>query len=58
MLAGQDKMTPLKAGKAAATAMNIDPNVLSDFGHMLPIEAPKEVLSLLKEFISQNESVS
>ena len=58
ILAGQDKMTPLNAGQAAAAAMNVEPNILSDFGHMLPTEAPKEVLALLKEFILNNESAT
>jgi len=57
VLAGQDKMTPLKAGQAAAATMNIEPRVLQDYGHMLPMEAPKEVLSLLKEFILTNAKV-
>lgn len=56
ILAGQDKMTPLKAGQAAAQAMDIEPSILPDSGHMLPIEAPKEVLALLKDFILISEN--
>ena len=56
ILAGQDKMTPLKAGKALATSMKAQTHVLSDFGHMLPIEAPKQVLTHLQEFIVSNEA--
>jgi pimeloyl-ACP methyl ester carboxylesterase len=51
ILAGQDKMTPLKAGVAVAENLNATLTVLKDFGHMLPIEAPKQVLAALREFI-------
>lgn len=56
ILADQDKMTPLKAGQATANAMGIKANILSGYGHMLPIEAPKEVLRLLRDFITANET--
>lgn len=52
ILAGQDKMTPLKAGKAVAQTLNAQLTVLLDYGHMLPIEAPKQVLAALREFIA------
>lgn len=51
ILAGQDKMTPLKAGMKVAEALNARLTVFKEFGHMLPIEAPKEVLMALREFI-------
>jgi len=51
ILAGQDKMTPLKAGLAVAKALGSELTVLEEFGHMLPIEAPKEVLLALRRFI-------
>ena len=51
ILAGQDKMTPLKAGQAAAQALDAQVVVLQEFGHMLPIEAPKQVLHALRDFI-------
>lgn len=53
ILAGQDKMTPLKAGQAAASALQATTTVLTDYGHMLPIEAPKQVLHALRDFITK-----
>ncbi|MBL4671199.1 MAG: alpha/beta hydrolase [Arenicella sp.] len=51
ILASQDKMTPLKAGLVVAKNLNAKLTVLEGFGHMLPIEAPKQVLAALREFI-------
>lgn len=51
ILAGQDKMTPLKAGLIVADRLNAEVTVLKEFGHMLPIEAPKQVLIALRDFI-------
>lgn len=56
ILAGQDKMTPLKAGKAAAQLLNAKLVVLREYGHMLPIEAPRQVLHALREFIVSVEN--
>lgn len=56
ILAGQDKMTPLKAGQAVAQALGAQVTVLSEFGHMLPIEAPKQVLHALRDFIVAQEN--
>ena len=52
ILAGKDRMTPLKAGKALGTAMKAQITVLPEFGHMLPVEAPKQSLVALRNFIS------
>ncbi|NND82652.1 MAG: alpha/beta hydrolase [Gammaproteobacteria bacterium] len=54
ILAGQDKMTPMKAGKAAAQALNAKIIVFPEYGHMLPIEAPKKVLHAIRDFIVAN----
>ena len=51
ILGGQDKMTPLNAGNLVAQTLKAKLTVLADYGHMLPIEAPKQVLSALREFI-------
>lgn len=51
ILAGKDKMTPLKAGLKTAEAMKSKVVILEEHGHILPLEAPKEVLGALKEFI-------
>ncbi|MCP4488033.1 MAG: alpha/beta hydrolase [Gammaproteobacteria bacterium] len=55
ILAGQDKMTPLKAGRALASTMNAQVTVIENYGHMLPIEAPKRCLQCLREFIGNIE---
>lgn len=58
ILAGQDKMTPMKAGLAVAEALGAELTVLNEYGHMLPIEAPKKVLVALREFILSVEKKS
>lgn len=55
VLAGQDRMTPLKAGKALAKTMNAQVTVIENYGHMLPIEAPKRCLQSLRDFIGSIE---
>jgi len=55
ILAGQDRMTPLKAGKALANTMNAKVTVIEGYGHMLPIEAPKQCLVSLRDFIGSIE---
>ena len=44
-------MTPIKAGLRVAKNLDAKLTVLKDSGHMLPIEAPKQVLVALREFI-------
>ena len=56
VLAGQDRMTPLKAGKALAKTMGAQITVIENYGHMLPIEAPKRCLACLREFVGSIES--
>lgn len=56
ILAGKDKMTPMKAGKALANVLGAEVSVLSDYGHMLPMEAPKQVLNELRDFILSVEA--
>ncbi len=51
ILAGQDKMTPLNAGQALAAVLGAEVSVLGEYGHMLPIEAPRQVLTELRDFI-------
>lgn len=55
VLAGQDKMTPLKAGRALAHTMHAKVTVIENYGHMLPIEAPKHCLVCLRDFIGSIE---
>ena len=51
ILATDDKMTPLKAGKVLAAAMGVEPTIIQGAGHMLPLEAPKQTLMGLRAFI-------
>lgn len=51
ILAAADKMTPLKAGKALAVDMRVTPFIIEGAGHMLPLEAPKQTLAALRDFI-------
>jgi len=56
ILAEQDRLTPIKAGKAVAEQLGAPWVVIKGYGHMLPIEAPKRVLLLLQELIGSMES--
>jgi len=51
ILGNADKMTPLKAGKALAAQMGVTPTIIEGYGHMLPLEAPKQTLAALRSFI-------
>ena len=52
IFAGQDRLTPLKAGKVLAQNLKAEYTVIEDYGHMLPIEAPRRCLQLLRESIA------
>lgn len=52
IFAGQDRLTPLKAGKILAQNLKAEYSVIEDYGHMLPIEAPKQCLHRLRESIA------
>lgn len=56
ILASADKMTPLRSGKALAADMDVIPTVIDGFGHMLPLEAPKQTLAALRDFIERVET--
>ncbi|MEM7069868.1 MAG: alpha/beta hydrolase, partial [Pseudomonadota bacterium] len=52
VLAGKDKMTPVKFGKKLAeTLPNNILHVLKDSGHTIPAEKPHELNELLREFV-------
>ncbi len=52
ILAEKDKMTPMKAGRAMAHALNAeDCIVVPGAGHMLPAEEPKAVNTALRSFL-------
>ena len=53
MIAGKDKMTPAKAGRAlAASLQNCEAHILADSGHFLPSERPYEVNRALRDFLA------
>lgn len=56
ILATHDKMTPLKAGLSLAKSMDVEPVIIEGRGHMLPLEAPKETLMALRNFIQSVQS--
>ncbi len=51
ILASADKMTPVKAGMALAESLGVTPTIIKGYGHMLPLEAPKQTLTALRAFI-------
>jgi len=52
VLAGKDRMTPLKAGQAMAAAIkDAAVEIIADAGHFLPAEAPFEVNKSLTRFL-------
>lgn len=54
ILAGQDRLTPLKEGLAVAKQLNAGHSIIEGYGHMLPIEAPKQCLQLLRKIITSH----
>jgi len=54
-LAKQDKMTPLKQGLKLAQDFGVEPMIIENSGHMIPIERPAECLESLKHFIQEIE---
>ncbi len=51
ILARKDRLTPVKAGMAFAQELNARVSVIERYGHMLPIEAPRQTLQKLRELI-------
>ena len=56
VLARKDRLTPLKAGKAFAEEIGAKTSVIERYGHMLPIEAPRQTLQKLRELIGSLEN--
>jgi len=56
ILARKDRLTPLKAGLAFAEELGARVTVIERYGHMLPIEAPRQTLQKLRELISSLET--
>jgi len=51
ILSEQDRMTPKREGLKLAQTLNTKAHVVKGMGHMLPMEAPKESLNIMKSFI-------
>jgi len=56
ILARNDRLTPVKAGLAFAAELNAKVTVIERYGHMLPIEAPRQTLQQLRELIGALEA--
>ena len=55
ILGGKDRMTPRRAGVELATHLgNTEIHVIENSGHMVPLEAPDECRTLLRDFIFAN----
>jgi len=52
IFASEDRLTPLKAGLELAQNLRAEYSVIEDYGHMLPIEAPRRCLHRLRESIA------
>ncbi|MEM7563510.1 MAG: alpha/beta hydrolase [Pseudomonadota bacterium] len=55
ILARKDRLTPVKAGMAFAEKLNASVTVIERYGHMLPIEAPRQTLDKLRALIGSLE---
>ena len=55
ILARKDRLTPFKAGLAFAKELSASVTVIERYGHMLPIEAPRQTLQKLRELIGSLE---
>lgn len=55
VLAGKDKMTPLKSGRKLAEALPDNTlHVLEKSGHTIPVEKPHELNQMLRTFLAAN----
>ena len=58
ILARNDRLTPVKAGMAYAEELGARATVIERYGHMLPIEAPRQTLQKLRELIGSLEQAA
>ena len=58
ILARKDRLTPVKAGQAFAEELGARVTVIERYGHMLPIEAPRQTLQKLRELIGSLEQAA
>ena len=56
ILARKDRLTPVKAGMAFAEELGAQVTIIERYGHMLPIEAPRQTLQKLRELIGSLEA--
>jgi pimeloyl-ACP methyl ester carboxylesterase len=56
ILARKDRLTPVKAGIAFAEELGARVTIIERYGHMLPIEAPRQTLQELKALIGMQET--
>jgi len=55
ILARKDRLTPVKAGLVFAEELGARVTIIERYGHMLPIEAPRQTLQKLRELIGSLE---
>lgn len=58
VLARKDRLTPVKAGMAFAGELGAKVTIIERYGHMLPIEAPRQTLQKLRELIGSLEQAA
>ncbi len=58
ILARKDRLTPVKAGLAFAEELGAKVTIIERYGHMLPIEAPRQTLQKLRELIAAQEAAA
>ncbi|MDJ0776439.1 MAG: alpha/beta hydrolase [Gammaproteobacteria bacterium] len=58
ILARKDRLTPMKAGMAFAETLGAKVTVIERYGHMLPIEAPKQTLHALRTLVGSLEQAA
>jgi len=58
VLSRGDRLTPLKAGQAFAERLGARVTIIERYGHMLPIEAPRQTLHELRTLIGSLEKAA
>ncbi|MDC9719357.1 MAG: alpha/beta hydrolase [Gammaproteobacteria bacterium] len=56
ILAAQDRMTQRHIGLKLAKDLGTQAQIIDNMGHMLPMEAPKQSLNIMKQFIQSVEN--
>ena len=58
VLARKDRLTPVKAGMAIAELLDANVTIIERYGHMLPIEAPRQTLHRLRELVGSMDRIA